>query len=98
MDGDERAEEGSAGLRSDDKCRLKISERLGERRSQPTQDACVGPPRGGVGRPSGIGPIAAPLERRLEIAQEPGANRVSDADRDPWDPCPQSAVGNARTA
>jgi hypothetical protein len=74
MDGDERAEEGSAGLRSDDECRLKISERLGERRSQPTQDACVGPPPGGVGGPSGIGPIAAPLEGRLEIAQKPGAS------------------------
>jgi hypothetical protein len=42
MDGDERAEEGSTRLRSDDECRLKISERLGERRSQPTQDARVG--------------------------------------------------------
>ena len=24
-------------------------------------------------------------------------DRLSDADRDPWDPSPQSAVGNART-
>jgi hypothetical protein len=99
MDGDERAEEGSAGLGSDDECRLEISERLGERRSQPTQDACVGPPPGGVGRPSGIRPTAAPLERRLEIAQKPARKRrVSDPDSDPWDPCPQSAVGNVPTA